>query len=85
MQKNDYQVVLPCNGDRIFAQTQDDEMAFTIPAAKIDELIEGLEATHAGGIRYPIPSFLRYTGQFPEKYTQMNELWEELEKAHQGN
>jgi uncharacterized protein (DUF169 family) len=85
MQQNDYQVILPCNGDRIFAQTQDDEMAFTIPAAKMDELIEGLEATHAGGIRYPIPSFLRYTGRFPEKYTQMNVMWEELEKAHEGN
>ena len=80
MQKNDYQVVLPCNGDRIFAQTQDDEMAFTIPASKIDELVEGLDATHANGIRYPIPSFLRYTGQFPEKYTQMNALWGEMEE-----
>jgi uncharacterized protein (DUF169 family) len=75
MQKNDYQVVLPCNGDRIFAQTQDDEMAFTIPASKIDELVEGLEQTQKGGIRYPIPSWLRYTGQFPDKYTKMEEMW----------
>ncbi len=77
MQKDDYQVVLPCNGDRIFAQTQDDEMAFTIPGSKIDELIEGLEQTHKTGIRYPIPSWLKYTGQFPDKYTRMEEMWKE--------
>jgi hypothetical protein len=27
-----------------------------------------LEGTHKGGVRYPIPSFLRYTGEFPEHY-----------------
>ncbi len=75
MQTGEPQVVLPCNGDRIFAQTQDDEMAFTVPAAKIEELIEGLEETNKNGIRYPIPSWLRYTGQFPEKYNAMEELW----------
>ncbi len=84
MQKNDYQVVLPCNGDRIFAQTQDDEMAFTIPASKIDELVEGLEQTHKNGIRYPIPNWLRYTGQFPEKYTKMEEMWKEQERMEGG-
>ena len=82
MQTNDYQVVLPCNGDRIFAQTQDDEMAFTIPASKMDELVEGLERTHENGIRYPIPNFLRYTGTFPEKYTKMDEMWKENEKGN---
>ncbi|MBI5880142.1 MAG: DUF169 domain-containing protein [Chloroflexi bacterium] len=80
LQTNDYQVVLPCNGDRIFAQTQDDEMAFTIPAAKIDELIEGLEATHKNGIRYPIPNWLRYTGRYPESYMKLEEIWREAEK-----
>ncbi len=77
MQKNDYQVVLPCNGDRIFAQTQDDEMAFTIPGDKIDELVEGLERTQQAGIRYPIPSWLRYTGKFPDKYNEMDRIWRE--------
>ncbi|MGE5139331.1 MAG: DUF169 domain-containing protein [Rudaea sp.] len=77
MQKDDYQAILPCKGDRIFAQTQDDEMAFTIPGSKIDEVVVGLEQTQKSGIRYPIPSWLRYTGQFPEKYTRMEALWQE--------
>ncbi|MGB8646392.1 MAG: DUF169 domain-containing protein [Anaerolineae bacterium] len=82
LQTNDYQVVLPCNGDRIFAQTQDDEMAFTIPGSKIDELIEGLAQTHKNGIRYPIPNWLRYTGRFPDQYTKMEAMWQE-QKADQ--
>jgi uncharacterized protein (DUF169 family) len=62
------EVILPCYGDRIFAQTQDHEMAFSIPISRVEEIIDGLEGTHKGGVRYPIPSFLRYTGEFPEHY-----------------
>lgn len=55
------QVILPCYGDRVVGQTQDDEMAMSFPAGIEEELIAGLDGTHKGGIRYPIPSFLRYT------------------------
>jgi uncharacterized protein (DUF169 family) len=74
------QVILPCYGDRIFAQTDDNEMAVSIPGGWFDEIVEGLEGTSQGGIRYPIPSFLRYTGQFPSSYERMNELWREEEQ-----
>ena len=67
------EVILPCYGDRIFAQTQDHEMAFSIPMDRAEEIIEGLEGTHKGGVRYPIPSFLRYTGEFPEHYRKVEE------------
>lgn len=67
------EVILPCYGDRIFAQTQDHEMAFAIPAGRIREIMEGLEGTHKGGVRYPIPSFLRYTGEFPSQYANVAE------------
>lgn len=50
-------------------------MAFTIPFSKIDMILAGLEGTHQGGIRYPIPKFLNYTGEFPEQYVKMEELW----------
>lgn len=81
MRTGEYQVILPCYGDRIFGQTEDHEMAFAVPAARMEELIEGLEGTHKGGIRYPIPSFLRYHGEFPPTYEKMNELWETREKG----
>jgi len=67
------EVILPCNGDRIFAQTQDHEMAFSIPRDRAAEIVDGLAGTHKGGLRYPIPSFLRYTGIFPPQYTNVAE------------
>ena len=75
------QVVLPCYGDRIFGQTQDDEMAFAIPPALLPALVEGLEGTHKGGIRYPIPNFMRYTGKYPATYEHLEELWGELREG----
>lgn len=71
------QVILPCYGDRVFGQTQDDEMAFSFPFAMGGRIAEGLRETHKGGIRYPIPSYLRYTPGFPESYEKLKALWAE--------
>ena len=71
------QVVLPCYGDRIFGQTGDDEMAFAWPWSWSAELLAGLEGTHRGGVRYPVPSFLRYTAEYPATYEKLKDLWEE--------
>ena len=54
-------------------------MAFTIPLGRIAEVIEGLKGTYKGGVRYPIPSFLRYQAVFPEQYMKMEELWQQGE------
>lgn len=77
METNDYQVIVPCYGDRIFGQTEDHEMAFALPWSKAEELIEGLEGTHKGGVRYPIPSFVQYSGSFPPSYQKLDEIWAE--------
>jgi len=77
MQSGMPQVILPCYGDRIYGQTEDHEMAFTIPWTMADELVEGLAGTQRGGVRYPIPAWLRYTGEFPEKYRRLDAMWEE--------
>ena len=69
------QVILPCHGDRVFGMTGDDEMAFTFPFAMADEVVEGLEKTHAGGVRYPIPIFLRFQAEFPKSYQELEKLW----------
>ncbi len=74
------QVILPCSGDRIFGQTQDHEMAFTIPWAQMEEILEGLRGTHAGGIRYPITQFLEYEAKLPARYLEANRVWD----AEQG-
>ena len=77
MQTDECQVILPCTGDRMFGQTQDDEMAFSIPASKLDAVMEGLQSTHKNGIRYPIPTFMNYTAQFPPKYEAVWDIWGE--------
>ena len=69
------QVILPCHGDRVFGMTGDDEMAFTFPFAMADEVVEGREKTHAGGVRYPIPIFLRFQAEFPKSYQDLEKLW----------
>jgi MtaA/CmuA family methyltransferase len=70
------QVILPCSGDRIFGQTQDHEMAFTIPWDQMEEIVEGLRGTHAGGIRYPITQFMEYEAKLPPRYMEANRVWD---------
>ena len=53
-------VVVPGNGDRVWAATQDHEMVYALPASHLEALVKGLAKTHEKGIRYPIPTFLRY-------------------------
>ena len=77
MKTGEPQVILPCYGDRIFGMTADDEMAFTFPFGRAAEVVKGLEGTHAGGVRYPVPVFLRYQADFPKSYQELERLWEE--------
>lgn len=66
-------VVLPCNGDRVFGMAQDTEVAFSFPWALADEIVEGLENTHKGGVRYPIPVAMRATPVMPKHYQELLE------------
>ncbi|MFW6147031.1 MAG: DUF169 domain-containing protein [Thermodesulfobacteriota bacterium] len=59
-QSGDYQVIVPGNGDRVWGTCQDHEMIMAVPAGKLADLVEGLRETHAMGIRYPIPMYMRY-------------------------
>ncbi len=71
METNEPKVVLPCNGDRVFGMAQDTEMAFAFPADRATEIVTGLEATHRGGVRYPIPVAMRSTVTMPPKYQEL--------------
>ena len=76
MRTGEPQVILPCSGDRIFGQTQDHEMAFSIPWDRMEEIVEGLRGTHQGGIRYPITQFMEYEAKMPARYMEVNRLWD---------
>jgi uncharacterized protein (DUF169 family) len=69
------QMIVPCTGDRIFAQVQDHEVAFSFPFSLMDDIISGLEATHkAGAARYPVTNWLNYTGGFPPSYDKYRDM-----------
>jgi uncharacterized protein (DUF169 family) len=69
--------VVPGNGDRVFGMTQDYEMAFMIPASKMDAVLDGLGKTHKAGVRYPITSFFNFQATFPPSYQEQMKIWEE--------
>ncbi len=71
------QVILPCYGNRVFGQTQDHEMAFSLPYSFVHAFLEGLEGTHRGGVRYPIPNFLHYEAKYPSTYEKLNSMFDD--------
>jgi uncharacterized protein (DUF169 family) len=79
LQTGEPQVIVPCYGDRLFAQTQDHEMAFSFHYRDAEELVDGLAGTQKGGVRYPIPSYLRYQAEFPPTYQKLTDLFAEKE------
>jgi uncharacterized protein (DUF169 family) len=75
-------VIIPCNGDRVFGMTQDHEMVFAFPWRYVDEILAGLEGTHKGGVRYPIPVAMRGTVTMPKHY---QEIFEHLKQRDEGH
>ena len=81
MTTNEPKVILPCTGDRIFGMAQDTEMVFAFPWSYADDIIEGLEGTHKGGIRYPITVSMRDTVTMPKSYQDLMKMLEQRDKS----
>ncbi|MFZ5648325.1 MAG: DUF169 domain-containing protein [Bacillota bacterium] len=47
-------IALPCNGARMLSWPSDDGLAFAIPGSMLEDIMDGLEFTHAGMVRYPL-------------------------------
>jgi len=54
MQTNKPCIAFPCNGGRLLSWPSDDGLAFAMPASTVEDILDGLEFTHAGMIRYPL-------------------------------
>lgn len=67
---NKPQLVILGNGDRIWGGAQDSEVMFSCPGDKLNMLVEGLEVTHAAGLRYPIPTYMNYTPGFQQAFEE---------------
>lgn len=66
-------VIIPGGGERIFAITDDNELAFAMPASKFQDVAEGLAATHKGGVaRIPTPiAGVNMKPSFPKYYWEL--------------
>lgn len=65
-------VVNPGNGERIFAGTQDDELAFALPGKFIAKLTESLDkAGKAMGARYPVTVYQNFQPEFPKQHREL--------------
>lgn len=80
MSTNEPKVILPCTGDRVFGMAQDTEMVFSFPWEYASEIVEGLEGTHKGGIRYPITVAMRDTVTMPKTYQDLMKMLVERDK-----
>jgi uncharacterized protein (DUF169 family) len=63
-QTDEPQLVILGNGDRVWGGAEDNEIMYSIPKSKVSVVIEGLEATHTAGLRYPIPKYMNYKPGF---------------------
>jgi uncharacterized protein (DUF169 family) len=65
-------VVNPGNGERIFAGTQDDEVAFAVPGKFLRELAGALkEVGKAMGVRYPVTPYQNFQPEFPKAHRDL--------------
>ncbi len=65
-------MVIPGNGERVFAGTQDDEMVFAVPGKDLLDLAKGLkEAGRAIGARYPVTPYQNFQPEFPKAHKKM--------------
>ena len=68
LQTNQPQLVILGNGDRVWGGAEDYEVMYSIPENKLELIIKGLEETHKGGLRYPVPKYMNYTPGFQKSF-----------------
>ena len=74
LRTDECQVVLLGNGPLKVAHDQEHKMAITIPASKIDLVLQGLKDTQGTSYNYPVPVFLDY--EFESSYERLYYLEE---------
>ena len=71
IETGEYQVSVPCGGDRRRAIAQDDELIFTVPKGKLDDLLAGLR--YIDKYYYGLPTQFTMMPEYPlpEAYTKL--------------
>ncbi|MFC1593268.1 DUF169 domain-containing protein, partial [Candidatus Omnitrophota bacterium] len=73
-QSGGYHVISPCMGDYRRAMARDDEIIFTAPKDKLEDLLSGLRLADEHGVGFPriIPMVREY--ELSESYTKIGEM-----------
>jgi len=74
MQYGRCQVTAPCGGDKSFAMAQANEMIFSFPWAKIEELLAALRYLDEQGLRLPIRYVMMPELELRESYMKVGEM-----------
>ena len=65
-------MVIPGNGERVFAATQDDEMVLAFPIKCLADMVKGLrEAGRAIGVRYPVTPYQNFQPELPAAHVKL--------------
>jgi uncharacterized protein (DUF169 family) len=74
MQSKNCQVAVPCGGDRNRAMARDDEMIFTMPKEKIEDVMIGLRYVESTGSRLPKGYSFSPEYPLPESYQKIAKI-----------
>lgn len=74
IQNGECQVAIPCRGDHYIAMAGDDEMIFTVPQGKLEDLLSGLRHCEEYGWRLPRDYYMRYEPKLPESYERIAKM-----------
>ncbi len=68
------QVAVPCRGDRYFAIAAEDELIFTIPRNRLEDLMAGLRYLETTGSRLPRNYYMEREPELPESYMKIAKM-----------
>ena len=67
-------VTVPCMGDRRRALAQDDEMIFSIPKERLEDLMLGIRHFDEAGLGFPIKFDMRPDYPMMESYLKVGKM-----------
>ncbi len=74
LQSGECQVAVPCRGDHYRAMAADEEMIFTVPKNKLEDLVLGLRRIEATGSKLPVGYSFRPEYPLLESYKKIGEM-----------
>ena len=74
IQSGQCQAAVPCRGDRYMALAGDDEIIFTVPKGRLEDLMIGLRYVHETGSRLPRAYSMEHEPEVPPSYAKIGKM-----------